>query len=394
MIPAVLLEEIELQNEFLNKKIEYKPRELAKKISSEQKYGLIQLIKGIRRAGKTVLMKKLLKNYKNSFYFSFEEERFCNVKTLNEVIKFAISNNKKIIGLDEIQKVRGWAGTLKKYYDMTDVKFILSGSSAVEITKGKESLAGRMLEYNLHLLSFSEFRAFGGKTFSQFLQTGFPELVLKPIPPEKYISTIVEKIVYEDLPRRYEIHRPDVLMDLVQLLTERNCNLIDYRDLASDLEISKDTVKTYIFYLQQSYLLNIVPVFSRRVSTSKRRLKKVFFNFPSIPEIYYKQTEGQMVENVIYSELSKYFNVTFWREKNNEVDFVVNKIPIEVKYTSREIKSHDIKGLLHFMDKFNIKKGVVVCKYDSREKINGKTILFIDTQKFLSSPLKYLKFLR
>jgi len=389
MIRPHLLDEIKLQNEFLKQEVEYKHRELAKDVNKELKYELVQAIKGLRRAGKTILIKKLLKTLIEPFYFSFDEERFANINTLNEIIRYALSLNKKVIALDEIQKVKNWGGVIKKFYDAKKVKFLLSGSSAIEITKGKESLAGRLFEYQLHLLSLKEFKDFGGTDFLIYLKTGFPELVLTNIPPDRYIPTIVEKIVYEDIPMRYEIHRPEVLMDIVQLLAERNCNLVDYRDLASDLDISKDTVKTYVHYLEQSYLLDVVSVYAKRISTSKRRLKKVFFNFPSIPEIYYKQTEGQMVENAVYSELKRHSAVNFWRDRDYEVDFIVDKIPIEVKY-SASINNSKLRGMLRFMNKFNVKEGLVVCKFNDTRVIDGQKIIFVDVERFLSNSQKIL----
>jgi len=137
----------------------------------------IILLYGIRRVGKTTILYQLIDyllkngvNKKNILYFSFDE---ANV-SLDEVLKNYselvlgkdILKEKKIyLFLDEIQKLNNFQNQLKVYYDLyPNIKFIVSGSASLSIYKGvKESLAGRVYEFVLPLLSFSEYLTFLGE---------------------------------------------------------------------------------------------------------------------------------------------------------------------------------------------------------------------------------------
>ncbi|MCX7881343.1 MAG: AAA family ATPase, partial [Patescibacteria group bacterium] len=132
---------------------------------------LIIAVVGLRRVGKTTLLKQLInelllkiKNRKTITYFSFEEIILKNnPEVLEKIILYQLKNhpNEKLyFFFDEVQYVDGWNSILKKYFDQysSQLKFIVSGSSSLFIkTQARESLAGRILEYQLAPLSYSEY---------------------------------------------------------------------------------------------------------------------------------------------------------------------------------------------------------------------------------------------
>ncbi|RLG70946.1 MAG: hypothetical protein DRO04_00830, partial [Candidatus Iainarchaeum archaeon] len=281
-IDREFLEDIAEMNKI--ERLDYIDREIDSVFDKDFKTKLIQLVSGLRRTGKSYLLKKkLLENKKSALYYSFDDVRFASIKKLDILFKYAISKKKKIILLDEVQKVKNWAGVIKKYYDLRKIKIIVSGSSGLLVSKGKESLAGRIFEYEMLPLSYREFlRMSKNKNFKYYIKTGFPEVVRFSLNVNKYVKSIVDKIIFEDIPERYDIEKPEILEDLVSILSERNTRVVDYRDLGNSLDISKDTAKRYCNILAKSFLLNFIYPFAKRTSTRIRKLKKVYFKFPSI----------------------------------------------------------------------------------------------------------------
>ena len=383
--------DIRMMNRFLTEGLEIIERPVYREIQKRAKEGLIVVLKGLRRTGKSTLLKYYLLSHKeDAFYYSFDEEEYPEQKDLNDVINYALSMGKKVIGLDEIQKISGWAGTVKKYYDHTNVRFLLSGSSSLDIKSGSESLAGRRIDIMIRPLTFNEYTMFKPFPYiEEYLSTGFPEMLIKNIEPKPYLNSIIDKVVNQDIPKVFNVRKPQVFDDLVRLLAERNTGLLDYRDIATDIEISKDTVKEYVRILEESYLIKVLPVFSKRYSSSARRLKKIMFAFPSLADVLYPQNKGAVYENIIYHHIQDLGEVYFWREKYWEVDFVVKRgnriLPIEVK--SGSVNKKDTTALLRFMEKFNVKDGLIVSK-DTLDRfvMNGRRVKVVPFTAFLEDP--------
>src|SRR3989344_5420906 len=192
-------------------------------------------ITGLRRVGKTTLMKKIIKeslennfSEKNIFYFSFDE--FSNIRIMEliklyeKIIGKEIEKEKFLMVFDEIQKVKNWSEQLKVVYDLyPNIKFLVSGSESLFIRKkSRESLAGRIYEFRMTTLSFKEYLRFKEikidniwlqrekivKEFKAYLSNnGFPEIVNEEEDiAQKYIKEgIIEKILYRDILEVFEV---------------------------------------------------------------------------------------------------------------------------------------------------------------------------------------------
>ncbi|OPY38195.1 MAG: hypothetical protein A4E35_00617 [Methanoregula sp. PtaU1.Bin051] len=203
---------------------------------------------GLRRTGKTTLMRQLMERLESpAAFFSFDEEETRTKEVLVFVLDYVITTlNAKSILLDEIQYVEGWEGVLKRYYDQKGFKFILSGSESLDLSRAKAALAGRIATFSLPPLSFGEYLRLKGVTigngpaslsdypamkrlyeecltrkeyfeheFVEYLWKGaFPEIVSEndSAVVRRYISDlVVRKIVYQDIPSIFEVRRPDIL---------------------------------------------------------------------------------------------------------------------------------------------------------------------------------------
>lgn len=372
----------------------------------------ILAITGLRRVGKTTLMKQLIPGLEKACFFSFDEEETQTKETLVFVIDFFLSNLKaKYVFLDEIHYVRGWQGVLKRYYDTKNVKFIVSGSESLDLAKAKESLAGRIITFKLDVLNFREYLELKGKNiitgvseeiyekmlpekeffeqeFLNYIYGGaFPEIV-NEINEEiirKYINElVVKKIIYRDIPRIFEIKRKDLLFALLQYICDNSANLFEIKKLCNTFNADYETIINYLFYLEKSFLIKISEVYSRSMAKRMRRNKKIYVIHPCIAFAALNYKKEMIIEKILGQYVESLFGSKFfWLDKHkNEVDVVIDGKPVEVKYRSN-ITKDDVKGVLKFMELFKIKEGMIITKdIFKKEIIQDKTISFIPAWLF------------
>jgi len=316
----------------------------------------IILIYGLRRTGKTVLMYQLIDfllksgvDKKRILYFSFDEkiasleELFRTYKEL--VLGKDILKEKRIyVFLDEIQKLENWQNQLKIFYDLyPNVKFIVSGSASLVISKGaKESLAGRVYEFVLPLLSFYEYLDFLGEKipsvenifnlsqlkeiylkkerivplfFSYLKNGGFIEIAKEEdeLEIKEYSKSILEKIIFADIPLSFKIKEPQILRAILELTASHPGFLLDYSKLAEIFKKDQRVISNYVFYLAYSLLIKLFYNFSGSRFVSERKLKKVYlgstnFIFQFFPEkISQPEFLGKMIENLVAMFLDNNF---------------------------------------------------------------------------------------
>ncbi len=393
-------------------------RDLVKYLPERQ----ILSVVGLRRTGKTILLKQLIqhlmKNEKISardiFFLSFDEALITSKTTLKDyldaflkIISRKESKSAKYIFLDEIQYIEKWQHILKRYYDNEPgVKFVISGSSSLFVKKKTtESLAGRIFEFKLPPLEFEEFlelakvnpamlagyRRYSISTaelnlkhsrkdyeiflaeFGDALETlfedylfyrQFPEMVLQNDKEKirKYISeSVYKKTIEYDIPKLFGVEKIDELKFLFQMLVNENGSLLEFKKISSEAGIEENTLKKYISYFQESFLLNLVYNHSKSFRKSKRLQKKGYVastNFFSAFRFDWTENKtlkaeyiGLLAETYIFNLLKEeYQYISFYRKGRNEIDFVASNdyknvgahALCEVKYVSA-MKWNDVK---------------------------------------------------
>lgn len=382
-------------------------------------------IVGLRRTGKTTLMRQIIETLGNdAAFFSFDEEETQKKEVLLFVIDFFINNLKSgYIFLDEIHYVDDWEGVLKRYYDLKNIKFIISGSESLELSKSRATLTGRMITFKLEPLNFREYLNLKGKKldagniafddmlaieglytklitekeyfeheFLEYLYKGaFPELVHEDDESviRKYIKElVVKKIIYRDIPAIFEIRRRDLLFELFKYSCSNSSNLFEIKNLCNIFNANYETISNYLFYLRSAFMVNIAEVYSNSPAKRARRNKKIYAVHPSMAfsllgykrDMLVEQVLGQYVESIFAGEF-------FWRDKQkNEVDVVLQNeslVPVEIKYQNHIVPG-ELKGLKKFMKTFGSGKGIVVTKnlFESRA-FEDKEIMFIPAWLYL-----------
>jgi predicted AAA+ superfamily ATPase len=400
-----------------------KKREIFNKLIDEIKTKQIISITGMRRTGKSVLLKQIIDylisvekvKRENILFYSFDEEqpkiddiiKEYESKTAKDILK---ENTKIYIFLDEIQKLENWQNQIKYYYDnYSNIKFFVSGSSSLFIKKKtRESLAGRIYEFTLYPLSFREFLIFRDKEefiekpsmfenllkgeFLSYLKRQFIEIVNENEEKVgKYLQTLVEKIVYQDIPKVFPIENEDLLMKIIKIISSDPGMILDYKSLSNELGISRVTLSNYFFYLEESFLIKKLYNFSKNNLTSEKKMKKFYLLSTSLFTFLNNSIEeSKLIENLIVVDTGASF---FWRTPQKyEVDIVLAKdneiIPIEIKYKSN-ILPKEMKNLIHFSKDFKIRKAIMITKDFSgvnNFKLENDKILeinFIPAWKFL-----------
>jgi predicted AAA+ superfamily ATPase len=373
-----------------------KKREIFNKLIDEIKTRQIISLTGIRRTGKSVLLKQIIDylisvekvKRENILFYSFDEEqpkiddiiKEYESKTAKDILK---ENTKIYIFLDEIQKLENWQNQIKYYYDnYSNIKFFVSGSSSLFIKKKtRESLAGRIYEFTLYPLSFREFLIFRDKEefvekpsmfenflkgeFLAYLKRQFIEIVNETEERVgEYLRTFVEKIVYQDIPKVFPIENEDLLMKIIKIVSSNPGMILDYKSLSNELGISRVTLSNYFFYLEESFLIRKLYNFSKNNLTSEKKMKKFYLSSTSLFTFLNNSVEeSKLVENLIVVNTGASF---FWRTPQKyEVDIVLAKnneiIPIEIKYRN-SILPKEVKNLIHFSKDFKIQKAVMITK--------------------------------
>lgn len=370
----------------------------------------ITIVSGLRRTGKTTLMyqiiEKLLNNKinpQNILYFSFDEkiEDMLNIlNNYNEITNIEWKKEKCFLFLDEIQKLKDWSNKIKIIYDnFHNLKIIISGSSSFQLeVEAKSNLAGRHFLINVLPLSFKEYLDLRKskidlnkiKLWEDEIKKEFKNYLLKPYPEiinfeeltliKSYIKgNIIEKVLKIDLPKRFKNINVDILTRLIDIFYQQPGTYINYDELSKDLKISKKTLIKHTYYLEFAYIIRIVKNFRPRIRIVSRKLQRIYPFHWSLGFGWSGKIDS---ETIAASFLDARY---YWRKNEKEIDFLIVNgeiLPIEVK-EGIEISKNDLRHLIFFMKKFNLKKSLLI--YNGSEEdlmINDYIIKKIPFWKF------------
>ena len=236
----------------------------------------------MRRSGKSTLLKEIKTSfYKNKtvYYFNFEDEHLINftVEDFNLLYETFIElfGKHKTFFFDEIQNIKGWELFVRRMYDR-GFKFILTGSNSSMLSRELGSrLTGRYISIELYPFSFKEYllfkkitppphilteeRALIKSAFNDYLKNGgIPEYLIYN--NNELLKTLYENILYRDILVRYGLNDEKSLKELAHYIFSNYATEISYNKLKAMLNVgSLNTVKNYVHYLENSYLVFTIP---------------------------------------------------------------------------------------------------------------------------------------
>ena len=304
------------------------------------------LLFGPRQSGKSTLIQTILKN-KDHLCLNGDDADVREMLTNTTATKLkVVAGNKKIVFIDEAQRIVNIGLTLKLFTDqLKDIQVIATGSSAFELSSQvNEPLTGRKYEYMLYPLSFAEMVAHHGllqekRLLDHRLVYGcYPEIVTKPGEERRLLKLVASSYLYKDLLMLDQIKKPLILEKLVKALALQIGNEINYQELAQTIGGDRKTVDKYIDLLEKAYVVFRLPALNRNVRNEIKKGKKVYFydcgirnavinNFKAIDS---RTDAGALWENYVIAERMKLLHYNdidvkqyFWRTtQQQEIDLI------------------------------------------------------------------------
>jgi predicted AAA+ superfamily ATPase len=318
---------------------------------------VIKVIKGMRRVGKSVIIKLLIdrlikKNVPitNILYINKESLEYDELKNYTDLYQYTKSyfkdtTGRKYIFIDEIQEIEGWEKAVASFLADGLGDVIISGSNARLLSSELATLiSGRYVEIPVYPLTFGEFLIFRKNRaeieaeFKNYLRYGgLPGIHLLPQNDEAifgYLNSILNTVLYKDVITRHKIRDASVFDKLVKYLFDNVGNITSAKKIADyfksqRLKVSVDTILNYINYIESSMLIDKVPRYDIKGKKILEFFDKVFLNDIGLRNglIGYREKDfNGLLENIVYKELkARGYKVSVGVADQLEIDFIAEK---------------------------------------------------------------------
>lgn len=395
------------------------------KLISRKENGMIKIITGIRRVGKSYLLDPIFKNYLLSngveenhiIKLDLEErknKKYLDPDILDEYIRSLIVDKEMYyIILDEIQQVEDFESVLNGFSHISNLDVYVTGSNSKFLSSDIiTEFRGRGDEVKVYPLSFEEFLgSYNGnkeEAWNEYLTYGgMPYVLTKKTDEEKrlYLNNLFDTTYLKDIIERNNVQRADVLNTLINILASSVGSLTNPTKLTNTFisnqvkDVNTHTVTSYIDYLIDSFLINKVERYDVKGKKYISTPLKYYFSDIGLRNArlnFRQQEENHLMENIIYNELIlRGYNVDVGvvevRDENKgrkqlEVDFVCNQgnkryyVQVALNIDTREKNLQESRPLNSIGDNF---KKIIVVKDNIKHWINEDGILIIGVQEFL-----------
>lgn len=324
----------------------------------------IKVITGVRRCGKTVLLKQIIDELENRgiaseniIYMSFESSKYKNIRNDNDLDEFIFSKTNNLNGkiyllFDEIQKVKNWEVSLNSYRVDLECDIYITGSNS-QLLSGELAtlISGRYISINMLPFSFKELIQYYDemhenideiKLFEQYLSYGgFPGLLnYENEEKEKYLYDLYSTIVLNDILYKNKVKDLDLLERLMEFMISNIGQLFSANSISKYIknENRKTTPHTIINYMDHARNAFIFYQIKRENIKQKRKLlisDKYYLVDSGFYFIFNGSTQrnwGQLLENIVFLELIRQgYSITIGKIQDLEVDFVCRKAN-QIKY--------------------------------------------------------------
>ncbi len=324
----------------------------------------IKVITGVRRCGKTVLLKQIIDELENRgiaseniIYMSFESSKYKNIRNDDDLDEFIFSKTNNLNGkiyllFDEIQKVKNWEVSLNSYRVDLECDIYITGSNS-QLLSGELAtlISGRYISINMLPFSFKELIQYYDemhenideiKLFEQYLSYGgFPGLLnYENEEKEKYLYDLYSTIVLNDILYKNKVKDLDLLERLMEFMISNIGKLFSANSISKYIknENRKTTPHTIINYMDYARNAFIFYQIKRENIKQKRKLlisDKYYLVDSGFYFIFNGSTQrnwGQLLENIVFLELIRQgYSITIGKIQDLEVDFVCRKAN-QIKY--------------------------------------------------------------
>lgn len=332
----------------------------------------IKVITGIRRCGKSVILKQLIELFHESgikdekiIYYNFESLVHVDIdgylKLYNEIKSKIVDNEKYYILLDEIQEVPEWEKAINSLLSDSNVDLYITGSNSKLLSSELSTyIAGRYVEFQISTLSFEEYLLFketrtGKKIeniyaeFELYLRLGgFPSIHLAEYDTDtiyKIVNDIYSSVILRDTIQRYNIRNIELLDRVVKFVFENIGNRFSAKNVADYFKsqhrkIDLNTIYNYLNALEGAFIVQRVPRYDIKGKEVLQTNEKYFVSDISLIYSilgYRDRFISGILENIVLLELKRRgYTVYVGKNDEKEVDFIAErkgtKIYIQVTY--------------------------------------------------------------
>lgn len=399
ILKQVILEVIEHQSDLLESKSLGIQRYDLDAIKLYDSFVLV--ISGVRRCGKSTLLKQVLKSrFKQVLFLNFEDPRLSGFELSDfaKIDELTKESQPEVMAFDEIQNVTDWEKYIRTKQDEGQ-QIIVTGSNASLLSKEFGTrLTGRYISRELFPFSFPEYLQFLGleanaDSLSGYLDDGgFPEYLKTR--DEEVLFRLMDDIIYRDVAVRYGLRQHQTLRQLAIYLISNSGKYYSQNNLKNLFGIgSVRSVSDYVAWLEDSYLLFSMPKFSFSLKKQIYNPKKVYCvdtGLAGVNSLSMSKDFGRKLENLVFLHLRKTTKTVYYYLEKNECDFIVVQKgqPIEAIQVCYELTtdnlSRELKGLEEAMTELKLENGLIVT-FDQEDSfdVNGKVVKAVPAWKYL-----------
>lgn len=385
-------------------------RSVEKQISILLKTKLPIIITGVRRCGKSSLLKLL--NYDDWLYVNFNDERLLHFSNedFQKIIDYLQEQKHKkkcALFLDEIQETNAWEKWIDRIKEDYDI-FITGSNSKLLSGEFASRLTGRALAVKMYPFSFEEYLTAKKIDITSWpldikiqskIRTalkhyltygGFPKFVLTE--QNVVISELYENIMYKDIISRFNKNQTKNIKELLQYLISNISKPLSIRTLSEISGIKNlGTIKQIIDLLEDAFLMFTINKFDYSIKKQLQNPKKIYCidnGILTTKGFNFSENNGRLLENLVFLKLKQEDKEIYYYKDNYECDFLIkekSKITkaLQVCYDLNEgNKERETKGLIDAMNKFKLKEGIIIT-FDQEQIIKEHNIKVIPVWKWL-----------
>lgn len=377
----------------------------------------VKILTGVRRCGKSTILKIIIKKIKeeknvddeqilNYCFNSMEYEDMTTKELYLELKSKIIQSKKTYLFLDEIQEIEGWEKVVNTLASDFDVDIYITGSNSRMMSSEISTyLTGRYITFHIYTLSFEEYLMFKKsyttlkelkQEFSQYVRLGgFPATHLQDYSQDE-VYTIVKDIynstIFSDIVRRNQVKKIDQLERVVKYTFNNIGNTFSAKSISNyfkseQRKIDNETVYSYLEKLQKAYILHKCSRYDLQGKKILKTQEKFYLADVSLrySELGYTvDSVASSLENIVYLELKRRgYNVYIGKTKDKEIDFVATKqnekiyVQMTQEIKSEKTQKREYEQLLEIRD--NYPKYVVMANDFAGGNYEGiKTMNIVD----------------
>ncbi|WP_288949764.1 ATP-binding protein [uncultured Catenibacterium sp.] len=352
----------------------------------------VKILTGVRRCGKSTILKIIIKKIKeeknvddeqilNYCFNSMEYEDMTTKELYLELKSKIIQSKKTYLFLDEIQEIEGWEKVVNTLASDFDVDIYITGSNSRMMSSEISTyLTGRYITFHIYTLSFEEYLMFKKsyttlkelkQEFSQYVRLGgFPATHLQDYSQDE-VYTIVKDIynstIFSDIVRRNQVKKIDQLERVVKYTFNNIGNTFSAKSISNyfkseQRKIDNETVYSYLEKLQKAYILHKCSRYDLQGKNILKTQEKFYLADVSLRYSvlgYTVDSVASSLENIVYLELKRRgYNVYIGKTKDKEIDFVATKqnekiyVQVTQEIKSEKIQKREYEQLLEIRDNY------------------------------------------